>query len=212
MLTLHTDKAKAHLNLTNSQLVSAVNGALNNATIEDQAYIADIHTIYEFIVDRKFAKPIETCKNHFGGFKLEFIPVAPVFTRVIDFGEPIQSLDVCDDFETYLSLKYVQLKLSAKKRNIEFGLSLSELRRLLKRKTCQYTGIKFDDQAHSLSIDRIDASKGYVMDNIVVCSRVVNEFKANMIEDRKVKGNLTQKEMCKMFTSFAKLVDKGLVI
>lgn len=88
---------------------------------------------------------------------------------------------------------YNRLKSSAKKRGILFTLTLTELNNLTFPITCPVLGIpiKFNkgtQQDNSVSIDRIDSSKGYTIDNIVVIS-----WKAN-----KLKNNATKEELKKI--------------
>lgn len=55
---------------------------------------------------------------------------------------------------------------------------------------CYYTGMEltFDGNRRpsALSIDRVDSSLGYTQENVVLCSRVVNEMKSNMGVDELV--------------------------
>lgn len=79
---------------------------------------------------------------------------------------------------------YTRLKSSAKKRNIDFNLSLTDLNNLSFPLTCPILGIplKFNNgqlQDNSYSIDRIDSSKGYEIDNIIVISWKANRLKNN---------------------------------
>lgn len=79
---------------------------------------------------------------------------------------------------------YNRLKNSAKKRNIEFSLTIPELNNLTFPLTCPILGIplKFNRQRlqdNSYSIDRIDSTKGYSIDNIVVISWRANRLKNN---------------------------------
>lgn len=85
---------------------------------------------------------------------------------------------------------YNRLKNSAKKRNIEFDLSLTDLNNLTWPITCPIIGLplkynKGKPLDNSYSIDRIDSSKGYTIDNIIVIS-----YKAN-----RLKNNATNKEL-----------------
>ena len=80
---------------------------------------------------------------------------------------------------------YNNLKSSAKKRGIEFNLSLVDLNGLTFPVSCPILGIPLrfnigqmrDD---SYSIDRIDSSKGYEIDNIIVISNRANRCKSNL--------------------------------
>lgn len=79
---------------------------------------------------------------------------------------------------------YNQLKSSAKRRNIPFDLSISDLNELSFPISCPILGIplKFNRdqlQDNSYSIDRIDSKKGYVIDNIIVVSWKANRLKNN---------------------------------
>ncbi len=86
------------------------------------------------------------------------------------FDRPIKSL--------YNSLKY-----SARKRKIPFTLTLIELNNLTFPITCPILGmpIRFNNkqQDDSISIDRIDSTLGYTIDNIVVISWKANRLKSN---------------------------------
>jgi hypothetical protein len=77
-----------------------------------------------------------------------------------------------------IAKRLLRTEQSAKRRDIEFDLSFSKLKRLLNAKTCFFTGNKlnFDDPEHEnyLTLDRVDASKGYVDDNLVACGRTFN--------------------------------------
>lgn len=76
------------------------------------------------------------------------------------------------------------LKCSAKRRGIEFDLTITDLNNLSFPITCPILGIelKFNqNQAEdcSYSLDRIDSTKGYIKDNIVVISMKANRMKNN---------------------------------
>lgn len=79
---------------------------------------------------------------------------------------------------------YKRLKSSAEKRGIDFDLSISDLEDLGFPISCPVLGIPIyfnrgsaaDD---SISYDRIDSSKGYTKDNIIVVSNRVNKIKSN---------------------------------
>lgn len=88
---------------------------------------------------------------------------------------------------------YKNLKASAKRRNILFSLTLTDLNNLTFPLTCPILGIPIRHnmgkaQDDSISIDRIDSSKGYEIDNIIVIS-----WKAN-----RLKNNATVEEMQKI--------------
>jgi len=69
---------------------------------------------------------------------------------------------------------------SAKHRNIDFDMSLKELRRLMNRKTCHFTKVKFKPEGQlKMSLDRLDNTKGYIDGNVVACTVAINGLKAN---------------------------------
>lgn len=87
---------------------------------------------------------------------------------------------------------YNRLKSSAKKRNIPFTLTLTELNNLTFPISCPILNIPLNSNNkqsdNSYSIDRIDSDKGYEIDNIIVVS-----WKAN-----RLKNNATPEEMQKI--------------
>lgn len=84
-----------------------------------------------------------------------------------------------------LCLKYIRLSKSAEDRGIEFNLSLTTFRNLLKRKKCPYTGVQLINSgtSNNTSIDRIDNSKGYINGNVIACEITANQIKNNMSVD-----------------------------
>jgi len=99
-----------------------------------------------------------------------------------------------------LARRYMSTFESARDRNIEFTLSLSEMRSILSRKVCPYTNeIMTDDDKdpNQKTLDRIDAARGYVSGNVIACCRKINSLKSN----------LTSKEILSM----AKIVRRKLI-
>ncbi len=77
---------------------------------------------------------------------------------------------------------YNHLKSSAKKRNIEFTLTMVDMYELSFPLSCSITGepLHFNRgkaSDNSFSIDRINTNKGYTADNIIVVSNRVNRIK-----------------------------------
>ena len=93
-----------------------------------------------------------------------------------------------------------QLKASAKKRGIEFDLTTADIDDIGIPISCPVLGIplKFNKGKpldNSISFDRIDSTKGYTKDNIVIVSHRVN----------KLKSNSTYDEMKKIFEYYREL-------
>ncbi len=93
------------------------------------------------------------------------------------------------DEQVLIVKKYLSVLESAKRRGLAFNLTLSDMKRLMSRKTCFYTKRKFNntlDHPDYPTFDRIDCNKGYVKGNVVVCTKFSNELKANLFEHRDV--------------------------
>lgn len=75
--------------------------------------------------------------------------------------------------------KLTSIHSSANSRGIEFDLSFKKVKQLLTRKTCYYTGVKFNNQ-YKRSFDRVDNTRGYVDDNVVACTTQINESKRDL--------------------------------
>lgn len=203
-LEFKTDRIKKVLDKTNIELVECINSLLDDPNMIDLDYIHDAKLVHEFILDRKIAMKDTERKNRQGLHPLIFVPA---YTPIIDFNKPITKLAVCDDFETLVAMKFIQTKISASNRGLQFNLTLSQLARIMKRKRCYYSGIMFDD-VHTLSLDRIDADKGYVDGNVVPCSRMVNSLKEHFLENGTINKNINPKEMVKMMKAFINLIDE----
>lgn len=93
-----------------------------------------------------------------------------------------------------IAKKFIQIKKSAERRDKEFNLSLKEIKRLLNRKTCYFTGTKIykGDEKQGTdpldivrTFDRLDSEKGYIIGNVVACSHFANQLKNTLFESPK---------------------------
>lgn len=108
-----------------------------------------------------------------------------------------------------ICLKYSQLYNSALNRGLTFDLSLYDIKKLLKRKYCAYTGIELTNNGQTTcrtqrTIERIDSKKGYVKGNVIAVSFVANQLKNIILEDTTSRYFLDSKE----FKQFIKNVEK----
>lgn len=83
---------------------------------------------------------------------------------------------------------YQRLKQSAKKRKIDFTLTLTDLNNISFPITCPVLGIPLrwnrgEPKDNSYSFDRIDSSLGYTIDNLEIISFKANRSKNNLTED-----------------------------
>lgn len=82
-----------------------------------------------------------------------------------------------DDIQ--IAKKLINLQHSARDRKIKFNVSFRKMKQLMSRKTCYYTGERFTETIIR-SIDRVDNDRGYLDDNIVVCTVKINGIKDNL--------------------------------
>ena len=109
-------------------------------------------------------------------------------------------------FESLVALKYLQKQVNAQERGLEFTLTLQDMRTLLKKKTCYYSGATLTLTGETaLSLDRIDDSVGYTRENTCACASVVNKVKNELLEKNLCKG-LTIAQIKRMLTSFVNIV------
>lgn len=100
------------------------------------------------------------------------------------------------DFNYRLCKKYMNLKQSADSRGKSFALSISDVRRLLKVKKCQYTGVTMTEASDlnpistDRTIDRLDHNKGYIPGNVFAVCHVANKAKNDILENSETKVNI----------------------
>ncbi len=57
---------------------------------------------------------------------------------------------------------------------------------MFSRKTCPYSGVLLnwkEDHPNQITLDRIDARKGYVVGNVIACAKFINCRKGNLNTD-----------------------------
>jgi hypothetical protein len=79
-----------------------------------------------------------------------------------------------------IARKYASKIDQCKHAGTEFSLTLKDFIRLHQLKRCQYTGLPFSDTKTTMnrSLDRIDNSKGYTLENTIVCITCFNSLKS----------------------------------
>lgn len=92
--------------------------------------------------------------------------------------------------EGCLNWRLISLRSRAKKRGLEFNLTPEDLVARWNEQDgkCFYSGrpLKFGSARNhelskdDLSVDRVDPQRGYVLDNIVFCTRHVNTMKSDL--------------------------------
>ena len=90
------------------------------------------------------------------------------------------------DYE--VASKFISLTGNAHTRGKEFSLTLADVKRLLTKKRCEYTGIILTKAASSppnptdRTIDRLDSEVGYVAGNVFAVSHQANSLKNALFE------------------------------
>jgi len=88
-------------------------------------------------------------------------------------------------------LKFVKTRKGAKERGKEFSITKEDLVALWNKQNglCYYTGKPMTmpfygtKDRNVISVDRIDSSRGYVQDNVVLCRTIVNLMKLDQSDD-----------------------------
>lgn len=108
-------------------------------------------------------------------------------------------------FDLQLADYYVKKFKNARERHIEFTLTLADLKKLLKKKTCYYTGetLNFTGGRNVFTLDRIDSTKGYTKENSVQCASWVNHFKNEVFEHENSKTFITRENLFKILSKMS---------
>lgn len=92
--------------------------------------------------------------------------------------------------------KRLNILKSANKRGLEFNLTDANIKTLLNKKTCYYTGVAFDEDNDPMNVrtfERVDDTKGYVKDNVVAVTLRANRIKNILLEhDNELKISVEQ--------------------
>lgn len=90
-----------------------------------------------------------------------------------------------DTDKRYLYDRTQRWKRSAKKRKLEWSLTLKDIEKMLKDQNgrCYYTGLPLvlgPNSRYTISLDRSDSTQGYTLSNVVLCCTFVNLAKLDM--------------------------------
>jgi hypothetical protein len=108
------------------------------------------------------------------------------------FSQPDISKGVAAD--EALCRKYLNKLKNAKDRGLDFNLSLTSIKNIMRSKKCYYTGLPLTIE--NSTIDRVDSKVGYSKGNVVACHHEVNQLKS-LFEDKSCMDKKQLKQMLK---------------
>lgn len=88
-------------------------------------------------------------------------------------------------FDAKVAKKYFEKFQNATKRGIDFDLSFTDMKRLLKETHCYYTGVELVDDRDSplrLSLERVDENIGYTKENTKAVTLAANKWKGLVLD------------------------------
>ena len=195
---METQKGKEWLNSKDMNLVATeINGMSNNSNTKDSS-IADMKKMANFLIDAGICKAGNKHTMH-------GVPFLVMIKDELDEDGKYHHPE-SDRFKMWVKKKYANVKDSANKRGISFDLTLDEMKQILKKTHCFYSGIAFDRGIHTLSIDRIHSNLGYTKDNVVACSQYVNHLKNVIMEHPELKDVLPPENLKQMLDKLGELV------
>lgn len=123
-----------------------------------------------------------------------------------------------EPFDFLVARKYANLYNNAKKRNKGFDLTLQDVRNLLRRKRCAYTGILLTEGsnredglplASDRTIDRLDPEGSYSKDNCHAVCHLANQTKNILFEKTDSELFTDMKTMGKLMETLTKKGFRG---
>lgn len=120
------------------------------------------------------------------------------------------------DFELKVMAKYKSKVNDAKVRGLEFDLTYQSMKNLMVAKKCAYTGMTLTEpmndgtglRASDRTIDRVDASKGYIRGNVVACCHAINHMKGQVEHSLDGTGLAGLKVVRSVFDKTIKRIEK----
>lgn len=90
--------------------------------------------------------------------------------------------------DNFIHFRVISARTRARHKGLEFNIDDRDIENLISQQNnrCFYSGIEFvndNSRIYSMSIDRIDSSKGYTLDNIRLVSSQVNLMKHERTEE-----------------------------
>lgn len=112
-------------------------------------------------------------------------------------------LDSEKPFDLLVGEYWVKLRTSALRRGKDFNLTFSDVRKLMLKKKCEYTGAPLIGV--NRTVDRLDPNKGYIKGNVYAVSPQANQAKNMLFESETSVIRMTTKEAGLMLNKLNKL-------
>lgn len=116
------------------------------------------------------------------------------------------------DLRAGIAKKYLSLLNSAKRRGKDFDLDFSDVRSLITKKHCAYTGVlltRSDSEEAKLptdrTVDRVDSRKGYIKGSVVSVSHHANVLKNMILENSESEIRMPFKQLKQMVEALDKM-------
>ncbi len=123
-------------------------------------------------------------KHQSNGYKSECKKCHYIRTKNYSKNHLAQSLENRRKYRQTLHGRFNKWKSGAQHRNIPFNLTLEDVRKM--PLVCYYSGDTLSlkpNEWNTVSLDRLDSSKGYTKTNVVLCSSNINFMKLKMTYD-----------------------------
>ncbi|BCM29283.1 hypothetical protein NCT2020_0260 [Enterobacter phage vB_EkoM5VN] len=118
------------------------------------------------------------------------------------------------EFDLRVARSYNSKNDDARNRNLQFALTLSDWAKLMSEPVCSYSGRPFSNKggcSDSRTMERINASLGYTVDNTIAVTSAANSEKSNL--DAFMKGSVILPEVkLKLLRKAAYQIEKQLKI
>lgn len=172
----------------------------------------EIHPNNRKVVDELLAtKNDQKIRTQIDNWRMQSVDSAACQQRVEYYDMLIEEATEQEDenqgkpFEVRVARKYSSLYNSAMRRGKEFNLSFTDVKRLMSRKTCAYTGERFKAKGEMrMTFERVDGTRGYVKGNVIAVTFKANQLKNALFENKQSAVLTTPKELRKMLAVIEK--------
>lgn len=188
------------LNVRIQSIVSAtLNGETPGKGLPMPATICKVVQNYSEHITTETAAAIQKLEE-IRSFPVQYCTLESVLDGIVFAGDSNQPATVEPtkehprQFDADVAKKYAEKFANAVKRRIDFDLTFTDMKALMRQKTCFYTGIPLvfgpdstgAQQNNQFTIERLDNTKGYVKGNVVACSFIANQWKSIVVEQNKL--------------------------